>query len=226
MHHTFIRPPNPNPNGRRPNARWHMHTLLTRLPLVGRLVAHAASVAGLLGLAFTLKPLSEWGLGAVALLAIAAVATVVLVALEIASDRGRTVFGRTNQRAIRDYMFHWIENGGPVAIWTRDHSWINDDEMRALLLSKASKRELTLCVPGDTKLTRELEDAGADIVRHGYTEPSIRFTIVNYSQESFQVALARPGAREHVIEEYAAPHPVAALARDLVELAKARRVEP
>src|SRR4051812_48363730 len=53
-------------------------------------------------------------------------------------------------REINKYMFEWIARGGRVVIFTRDHTWANDQQMRDLLVAKARRSELALCLPVET----------------------------------------------------------------------------
>lgn len=200
-----------------------MHSIVLRWQLITRILSFAGAICGLVGLAFTLRPLTEWGMSAYIWLAVALALLLVGVIFEVYAETSRTVFAKSDHRGIRDYMYNWIQHGGSVAIWTRDHTWVNDDEMRNLLLAKAQRNELTFCVPRTTAFTGQLGDAGADVVVHSFSNPAVRFTITQYGKDTFAVALARPSTRCHVIEEYSNGDPSAALARDLVELAKAHR---
>jgi hypothetical protein len=123
-------------------------------------------------------------------------------------------------------MEKWIKHGAGVAIWTRDHTWVDDEGMRQLLTQKAERGELTLCIPKATSLSEDLRAKGANVVVHGFSESAVRFTIINLNNSTYAVALARPGPTSHVIEEYSSHHPMAALAKDLVELARRCRSDP
>jgi hypothetical protein len=203
--------------------REHMAWIHRGWSLVARVLSFIAAVASMVSVPFTLKPFAEWGPTGYAMLVVSAALLVIGVVLEIRAACSTTVFAKDNQRGIRDYMFRWIRHGGPVAIWTRDHTWVDDDEMRRLLIEKAQRRELTLCVPRATTFSDELGAAGADVVLHGLSDPAVRFTITQFNKDTFSVALARPGSQFHVIEEYANSDPSAALARDLVLLARSRQ---
>src|SRR5690606_9674400 len=98
--------------------------------------------------------------------------------------------------------------------------WVSDDEMRRLMHRKAAAGELILCLPKHTTLSNELELAGATVFLHDLRDPAVRFTITQYTSASYCVSVARPDKSSHVIEEYPAGHPVAALTRDLVELSR------
>lgn len=193
-----------------------------RWPLIVRLLSITASIAGLAMVPFTIQPIKDWGSSAYVLLAMSLLALIVFVILEIRTERTRKVFKLADKKKIRDYMYSWIKYGGPVVVWTRDHSWVDDDEMRRLLQDKAKNKSLTICVPELTDYCSVLIGHGADVVVHQFA-PAVRFTIANCNKATFSVALARPGSDLHVIEEYDHDHPVASLARDLVEFAKLHR---
>lgn len=197
-----------------------MASILREPPLVARIVGLLGTLCSILGLAFTLKPFSDWGGGGYALLSLGVMCAIAVILMEVGSTKSRRVFPRSDSRRIRDYMAEWIGQSGPVVIWTRDHSWVDDDKMRSLLFQKAESGELTLCVPKATDLTTELETVGAEVVAHGLADPGVRFTIVDANKGDFAVALARPAGRQHVIEEYTSEHASASLARDMVALAR------
>ncbi len=122
---------------------------------------------------------------------------------------------------IRDYMYRWISRGGRVAIFSRDMSWVRDDDMKNLLKEKSRKNELDLCLPNRIGLSDELEREGAHI--HVYPQlnytPQSRFTIINKGRMDAQVAVGRRIGEQHVIEEFSVgQHPTFFIADDLVEI--------
>ncbi|XXY48536.1 hypothetical protein WME91_51890 [Sorangium sp. So ce269] len=142
----------------------------------------------------------------------------------------RHVYAMDERRGVRDYMYDWIRRGGQVAIWTRDHSWVDDDEMRQLLFAKARKKELIICLPNMTPFCHELKKEGADVYAYGSVDglPSTRFTVANFSHADSSVAIAAAvlGVRDHVIEEYDTGKDVtAALAYDVIRLGRALSME-
>ena len=125
------------------------------------------------------------------------------------------------KKAIRDYMYRWISSGERVAVFSRDMTWVDDDDMHELLKRKARKRELILCLPRAIALSTELGRLGAEV--HVYPEldfiPSSRFTIINVGRHDSQVAVGRRIGAVHTIQEVAAGHdPLFALADDLVSV--------
>jgi len=196
--------------------------------LVRKLIALIASFASMAGLlvAFlpSLRELTSW---AVALLVVAVIALIVLIVLEFADRRGRSIYAKSDADGIRRYMHSWIEHGGRVAIWTRDMSWAEKEETRHLLMEKARRDELILCLPEATPLATELSCAGAELCAYGaqlLEAPASRFTIVFFGRDGSRVAVGRAEGDTHVIDEFSAgDHPAFHLAADLVTLARALR---
>jgi hypothetical protein len=192
--------------------------------LIIRVLTLFGSLASVLGLALPYLPPVErlpwWG---VALGVTSAFFFLLLVRLEFRSERRRSVYRISDSEAIRRYMHGWISRGGRVALWTRDMGWANTEVTRQLLLKKAAARELIICLPQETKLTKELKLSGAEVSTYNALEgePASRFTIVHYGQEGSRVAVGRPMGNYHVIEEFSAEeHPAFHLARDLVRFAR------
>ncbi len=118
-------------------------------------------------------------------------------------------------------MRKWIKQGARTVIATRDMSWANNPQTKSLLLEKARRSELVICLPKDIPLSQELKEAGAEV----YTYPDLdyvlksRFTIVRQGQAGSQVAVGMGSGSSHIIEEYQEGyHPCYAIANDLVEV--------
>ena len=111
-------------------------------------------------------------------------------------------------------------------LFTRDHTWAQDPRIRDLLFAKARRAELTICLPTDTDLTRDLRSEGAVIIAYpqlAYT-PGARFTIINDGRiADAAVAIGRQVNGIQVIEEFPIGDPVFAVTNDLVEVL--RRVQ-
>jgi hypothetical protein len=168
---------------------------------------------------------------------------VVAVVLEISAfltDRGR---GYRTPSRINRFMHRWISERGKVAIFSNDMSWVSDDvhvrwyervvrwlrrrrsaSISELLLEKARKDELTLCLPRETALSQRLEQEGARVTTYAALKivPEGRFTIIRYGQQDAEVAIGRSVRGVHRIETFAkGEHPAFALAEDLVRFADA-----
>lgn len=132
-------------------------------------------------------------------------------------------------RAIRDYMFAWVKEGGRVAIFSRRLGWVDDDEMRELLLKKAERGELTIVIPKPVLLSNELAQAGAEVIHYGESGYTIRsrFTIVHRERTDTAVAIGRKGRDgKHIVREFKTSdeEPAFWLAEDLIEIL--RRFNP
>jgi hypothetical protein len=147
-----------------------------------------------------------------------------LVFFEIYTLDGKRVFKQSDPDSIRNYMLHWIAYGGRVAIWTRDMSWVKDEQSKSLLLEKAKNGELIICLPTHTSFSEQLEKEGAKIYVYGtdlLSDPSARFTIAYYGRDGSKVAIGRARADKHIIEEFdSGSHPAFHLAYELVQIAK------
>ena len=132
--------------------------------------------------------------------------------------RGRSTRLKS-ERSIRDYMFRWISTAGKVEIFSRDLSWVDDDEMEALLQRKAARSELTLVIPAAIPLSAELLAAGATVLTYpdlNYAMQS-RFTVINSGRTDTAVAIGRTQNGVHLVEEFRAESgdPAFYLAQDL-----------
>ena len=153
-------------------------------------------------------------------LAIALVVVLAAILFAWSTGHKRRLIPFDEKHKINDYMYQWIDTGGQVAIFTRDHTWVDDDRMRALLEKKAKRGELTICLPRHTSLTEQLKQMNAKIYEYGSIDhiPQTRFTVTHFGQAGAQVAVGRPQGQFHVIEEFAANDPAFHVAVDLVEI--------
>ncbi len=192
--------------------------------LAGRLLALAASFASLIGLILQYIPPQErlpWW--AIALEISAGFFFLLLVALEFQAGRRMHVLKNADAEGIRSYMHNWIRYGGRVAIWTRDMSWAENANTRALLVEKAKKKELIVCLPENIELTRELSRHGAEVLAYGKSleAPASRFTITFFGRAGSQVAVGHAVHDNHVIEEFSSgSHPAFYIAEDLINLVR------
>lgn len=143
------------------------------------------------------------------------------ITLEIRSSLRSKPLSLADETQIRDYMYRWISRGGRVAIFSRDMSWVRDEEMKEMLLSKAHRNELCICLPHKIPLVEELAGEGAEVCVYPELEyvPKSRFTIINRERADAQVAVGRRSEGKHVIQEFAVgDHPFSSVANDLVEV--------
>ena len=193
-----------------------------------RLSAFGGFIASLVGLLVVFLPspteLPWWAIG---LLIIATILFVFLVIIELRARQSIHVYAGNDANGIRRYMHNWIQHGGRVAIWTRDMSWAENKETRALLREKAERQELILCLPKPTDLATDLANSGAEICVYGanYLEsPASRFTIAFFGRDGSRVAVGHAVGESHVIHEFdPRSHPAFYVAADLVTLVRAQQ---
>lgn len=191
------------------------------IKITGIIIAQVAICASILSLYFTLLPLSvdrplwHWGL-----IAFAVVACFLLAIREIANYwRFAPKICRSTKK-INSYMLKWISSGGRVMIFSRDMSWAHDEAIRLLLMEKANRNELTICLEHQIPLTDELCQQGAQIVTYEALDyvPNSRFTIVDFERDGARVAVGVKFGDDHVIQEFrSGSHPFFAVAEDLVK---------
>ena len=195
--------------------------IATQLTLLG-------SVASIAALLFYFLP-KDQALPAGAWVALA-VATGVLIFFLISdfrNTRSRKIYSREDSEGIRKYMHLWIKHGGRIAIWTRDMSWAWNRETHRLLLEKAGKNELIICLPEMNDRAAALAAAGAEICCYGSSyldSPASRFTIAFFGRDGSRVAVGRAEGELHVIEEFSGKdHPAFYIAEDLITLVRSMR---
>ena len=197
---------------------WRINSYKDRFLPLATIVGSLASVLGLVVSFLVSSADFSW------LMVVLIITSVVLIAVTLGvvfrSGPKTQVYRGEDRTGIRNYMFRWIRNGGRVAIWTRDMSWVNDQEMKDLLRGKAESRELIVCLPQETAFTGRLRDDGAEIIAYGSLDsPSSSFTIVNYDRNGSRVAVGRPEGNLHIIQEFSVSDaPTFQIANDLVRL--------
>lgn len=142
----------------------------------------------------------------------------------VRSETPTRIYQANDKSGIRNYLYRWIENGGRVAIWTRDMSWAEDADMNQLLLSKAQAKELIICLPKDITKSNYLKQNGAEVVAYGtWDAPAVSFTIINYNRAGSRVAVGRASGNKHIIQEFSeGEHPAFYMAYDLVRMVQER----
>lgn len=189
-----------------------------------RLIAFTTATAALLGFTLPdLKAIDQLPWWRVTFGVVSVVLLIVVFILEIRSVPSHFAFQRSDSKNIKKYMHNWIANGARVVIWTRDMSWAKDKDTEDLLLEKARRGELIICLPSMTALTKRLESEGAEICAYGevLSSPASRFTITLFERDGSRVAVGRGVGSKHIIDEFdARDHPAFYLAKDLVRLAR------
>lgn len=198
--------------------------------LVQRIIAALATFGSFAVLAIQMsRPEAEIAPIQIVLITLAAIGCLFTLAFEIIDHRKRTPKAMASDKDIRNYMFTWIGDGGRVAILSRRLGWVDDDEMRAMLLKKAERGELTLVIPKPVSLSSELGEAGAEIIYYGESGYTIRsrFTIIHRERTDTAVAIGRKGKDgKHLVREFKTSdeEPAFWLAEDLIEIL--RRFNP
>ena len=195
---------------------WRYSLINNKLQLVVSLIGAIASVVSLIQFQD-----GDWKSFILIVPVLALLSVIGIVLLHSSSTRH--FFALDDKRGIRDYMFRWIESGGRVAIWTRDMSWVDDDEMKQLLRNKAKSGELIICLPNTTEDTNSLKQHGAEVVTYGtWDSPLSRFTIANYNRDNARVAVGIGVGQLHIIDEFSPrdKNPTFSLAYDLVRLTR------
>lgn len=126
--------------------------------------------------------------------------------------------------SIKNYMREWIKKTGRTVIFTRDMSWVDDNEIKNELISKARSNDLIICLPKITDFIQILKDHGAEIYTYENLDftPKSRFTFINYGSNSSKVAIGRKDEKHnHFITEYTTKDTIEYyLAEDLVNIIK------
>ena len=189
------------------------------------LVSTIGSFASVLGVIISLMLSSHdifgWELVPIIAAVILFILMIAAAIIVLKSDVPTRRYRFDDKEGIRNYLFNWIKSGRRVVIWTRDMSWVDDEEMAQMLRSKARAHELILCLPREIDKSDDLKKHGAEVFAYGTLDaPESRFTIVNYGQVGSRVAIGRRRDNLHIIQEFsgADEHPAFHMARDLVRL--------
>ena len=197
--------------------------------LIKNLFAYLGTVASITGLFFSLKnpdkQLNGWHWTLIILSIGLFILTMIFMIQDFYLNRPKLC---KNEREIRDYMYRWISNGGRVVIFTRDMSWVSDQEMIDMLNNKARRNELSICLPNKIPFVNDLEKEGASIIEYpnlNYT-PRSRFTIINDGRNDAKVAVGkRVAENKHIIEEFSiGEHPYFNVANDLIRILEQNRI--
>jgi hypothetical protein len=179
---------------------------------------------GLIGLWVTFNPdITKFSIFQVALLTVTVIGILFMIYWDIYSYLKRKPRLCRKSKEIDKYMYDWISQRGRVLIFTRDMSLATSKEIKQLLMDKAGRRELEICLPEPIPLTKELAAAGAEI--HTYTSfndsPYSRFTIIRYGKDDARIAIGRNVDGLHQINEYSyGSDPIFSIADDLVRIVK------
>jgi hypothetical protein len=190
--------------------------------LIATLIVQLSSFASILGLYFTVLPLSNerpnwhWAM----IIAFSAL-SIFLAFKEIRLKMQERHRKFRNTAAVNRYMCKWISQQGRTVIFSRDLSWGDEYNSKTALMKKARAGDLKIFLHQKTALSDALEGEGAEIVVYGETdhEPKSRFTIVGFGKEGARLAVGtQRGGKPIVYEFESGEDPVFALAEDYAKL--------
>ena len=183
---------------------WRINVYRDRLFLLVSTIGSFASVMGVIvSLLISSVSVLWWMLVLIALAAIFFVLMASAIIIVLKAETPTHWFRFDDMEGIRKYLFNWVKYGGRVAIWSRDMSWANDDEMMEMLRGKAKAHALILCLPRAIEKSNDLKQHGAEVFTYGTLDaPESRFTIVNFGQAGSRVAMGRRRGGLHIIQEF------------------------
>lgn len=196
--------------------------------LLRKLIVDLGAYGSIIAMVVTLKkpedPFTPWQIVLATIFTIFAIWSSAIDIMEYRhGDRRKRLVGK---RSIRNYMYEWISSAGTAAIFSRDLTWVDDKEMKAMLERKSANGELTIVLAKEVPLSRRLAKAGANVIYYddfGYTIKS-RFTIVNLNRIDSRVAIGKTVAGAHLVDEYSAEDgPILYMAQDLLEIMRRSR---
>lgn len=126
---------------------------------------------------------------------------------------------------ILTYMVKQLRAEGQVVMSSNDLSWAQSGVGRDVLLEKASANSLTLLMPRETALSRQLEGSGAQVIYYGAGDPNFRFasrfSLFKEGRAGEWFAVGHADEDVHLIRRIKAnTDPTFHMARDLIALAK------
>jgi len=192
--------------------------------ILTKLIPQLGTLASLLGLIFTISDNDESFTGWQWLLIFLSISFFALSIYITISDYYRkkpSLF--KSPEAVKNYMYKLIENSGRTAIFSRSLSWV-DDKTKTMLINKAKKDQLIICIPKKIATADELEKNGAHIIIYDQFKhlPESRFTISNFGRADAKVAVGEILSTtdyQHRIQEYKnGNHPYFHIADDLIKL--------
>ena len=153
--------------------------------LIGTIGVQLASIAGIVRFYFSLPQNSQnelpWQIfaGLICVLNVAAIIWETISYFHSAPKR----FRLTRQDKIRRYMIKWLRSGGRTVIFTRDMTWV-DATVQQILLAKAQRHELTMCIEHPLPIADALQREGAEIISYGElgVVPQSRYTIIDFEK--------------------------------------------
>lgn len=129
-----------------------------------------------------------------------------------------------DEEGISKYLMKFVNRGGRTVVLSRDLSWVTGS-IRDELETKARKKELIIFLPHPNHVSRELEQAGADVRYFGSLFQDSadgpirsRFTIIRWGSPSERITYPMDDDNYHYNYEYVAGDPAMELSKDLIRL--------
>lgn len=145
---------------------------------------------------------SSWKWGASVVILVFGIAYIIIQAI-IYRRESKKVYIHPTQERVNQYLYEWLEKSGYTVIFTRDFSWAHcNDEMWNLLVEKAKKHNLIVCLKVETPDTDELKTAGAKIYVHDIDNLQSRFIIAHYKTHSPRITVGSRINGSFVNEQY------------------------
>lgn len=133
--------------------------------------------------------------------------------------------GRKKDKRILTYMVNNLRPEGQVVMSSNDLSWAQSGAGKAALLDKARANSLTLLMPRETTLSRQLQSSGAQVIYYGAGDPNFRFasrfSLFREGRAGEWFAVGHADEDVHLIRRIKSnSDPTFHMSRDLIELAK------
>jgi hypothetical protein len=173
--------------------------------LLVQVAAAVGSFGSLVVLALSWHAGQKLSWGQLALVALAVALGLGVIAWELRGYLAERPWVK-NPKKVPAFMKRWITDGGRVAIFSRDLSWV-DPEMKSVLIGKAAANNLVLAVPSPIALSEELSRHGADVILYPELDYTIksRFTIIHLDKADTAVAIGyRLSTGKHRIDRFTA----------------------
>lgn len=171
-----------------------------------RLLTVCLGAGSSIGLAYRYgDAMAWWHFLVLAILVVLAVFAIRQDYIECFADLPRLCVRYNDQEAINSYMYTMLSEGGRVAIFSRDLTWVRESELiTALLKQKAANDEVTIFMPKENQIAGAIKAAGAKIVTYQplHYDPTTRFTIRFHSSSGSRVAIGSRHGEYHVVREY------------------------
>lgn len=193
--------------------------------LYPKIIVELATLCSFIGFVYTFYPnyknygAKEWGI--IGIFIISFIITLSITIYDHYNSKPKS-FPIDRKDKIKKYMNNWIKNTGRVAIFTRDMSWL-DEKSTEILVEKAKKNELIICLPKEIEAIKPFKELGAEVIVYNVEyDPKVRFTITNYGLATARIAVGRSSAdgKKHIIDEYKMGENFCELGNDIVSILK------